>query len=177
MGHTDPVESSRNQYRSGTGLDRQMRTFWSIAPLLMHHGQAVKHVAILPPLRNMGVHQGNKAGIVRCFKQMRHFVDDDIFQALGRLLGEIGVQANAAHGQTAWQICPSERARNGCLRLCAETHSSSTADILTSFRDAYSLSPPTSALRSVTVVAFCKTQKDTIGQQLLCHSFGKPFGE
>ena len=38
---------------------------------------------------------------MRRFQQVNHLVQDDIFEALFRLLGELGVQANGAGGRIA----------------------------------------------------------------------------
>jgi hypothetical protein len=38
------------------------------------------------------VHQTNKVVVLRGFQQMRHFMHDDIFQALRGLFSQIGVK-------------------------------------------------------------------------------------
>ncbi len=40
----------------------------------------------------MQVHQGDEAIIVRRLQQVDQFVDHDVLQALGRLLGQVGVE-------------------------------------------------------------------------------------
>lgn len=47
------------------------------------------------PLGYELIHQRYETTIVSRFEQVNHFMDDDIFKALGRLLREIGVQPDA----------------------------------------------------------------------------------
>jgi hypothetical protein len=47
------------------------------------------------------VHQGNEAGVVSGFQQVPHFVYDDVFEALPRFAGEIGIEPDAGGGAAA----------------------------------------------------------------------------
>jgi hypothetical protein len=61
----------------------------------MSHGQAVEGLLVGTPFRVVLVHEGLEAGIVGGFEQVYQFVDDEIFEALGGLLGEVGIEADA----------------------------------------------------------------------------------
>jgi hypothetical protein len=50
----------------------------------------------VPPLRQVLVHYGDEMLVVMPFQQVRQFVDEDIFQALRRLLDKFEVQPDAA---------------------------------------------------------------------------------
>ena len=62
----------------------------------MRQRQAVENPAVLPPLRHVGVHQRHEPIVVASFQQVREFVRDDIFEALHRLLGQLGIEADIA---------------------------------------------------------------------------------
>ena len=47
-----------------------------------------------PPLRQVFVHDGYEAIVVTAFDQMREFVDNDVFEALDRFLGQFSVEAD-----------------------------------------------------------------------------------
>ena len=49
-----------------------------------------------PPVRQMLVHERREAIVMMPLDEMHEFVDDDVFEALDRLLGEFEVQPDAA---------------------------------------------------------------------------------
>jgi hypothetical protein len=67
----------------------------------MAHRKPIQLFPVVAPLRHQPVHQSNEAVVVGPFEQMHHLVNDDIFQAFGRFLGEVRVKANAAFGWIA----------------------------------------------------------------------------
>ncbi len=48
---------------------------------MMRQGQAIQHLAVLPPSRHALIHQSNKQFIVMPFQQVGQFVRDDILSA------------------------------------------------------------------------------------------------
>jgi hypothetical protein len=52
----------------------------SIAPALVPDGQALQGLAVGLPFGHELVHEGDEAGVVRGFKEMDHFVDDEVFE-------------------------------------------------------------------------------------------------
>jgi hypothetical protein len=44
------------------------------------------------PAGHEEVHQGDEAGVVSGFDQVRHFVDDDVFEAFARFLGQVRIE-------------------------------------------------------------------------------------
>ncbi len=78
----------------------------SISPRLMSHRQAIQRLSAMLPLRHEAVHQGDKAIVVRWFKQMHHFVNHDVLQAFGGLLSQIRIQSDASDfGAAAPPFC------------------------------------------------------------------------
>jgi len=68
----------------------------SIRPAFLPAGQVVERLLVEPPFGHVLVHEGYEAGVVgRAPRGVDQFVDDEIFEALGRLLGEVGVEADA----------------------------------------------------------------------------------
>jgi hypothetical protein len=67
----------------------------SVLPGLVADGQAVQSVPVGAPFGEVLVHEGLEAGVVRGFQKVHELVDHDVFEALGRLFGEIGVEADA----------------------------------------------------------------------------------
>jgi hypothetical protein len=59
------------------------------------HGQAIEQLPVLLPLWHGAIHQSDESSIVRRLKQVHHFVDDDVLEALDRLFGQVGIQSNA----------------------------------------------------------------------------------
>ena len=68
----------------------------SVIPILMPHRQAVQRFPVELPLRHEAVHQRDEAGVVGRLQQVHHLVNDDVFEALARLLGQVGVEPDAA---------------------------------------------------------------------------------
>lgn len=64
----------------------------SIFPIFMSQGHAVEHAATNRPFWNNAIHQFYETSVVRRFQQVRQFVDDDVFQAFARLLGQLHVE-------------------------------------------------------------------------------------
>jgi len=52
----------------------------------MAHRQPIQLFSIVAPLRHQPIHQRDKAVIVGPFEQVRHLVNNDVFEAFGRLL-------------------------------------------------------------------------------------------
>lgn len=73
----------------------------SVSPRFMPDWQAVKTLPQMFPVGEMQVHQASEAGVVGGFLDVDHFVDDEIFQALGRFLGEVSVEPDCAGGVVA----------------------------------------------------------------------------
>ena len=48
------------------------------------------------PLGHEAVHQTDEAGIVGGLEQVSKLVDDDVLEALGWLLGQLGIEADGA---------------------------------------------------------------------------------
>ena len=53
----------------------------------MRQGQAVQHLAALPPLRHVRIHQRRKSLVVVPLEKVRKFMRHDVLQAMERLLG------------------------------------------------------------------------------------------
>ena len=66
----------------------------SVGPGLVADREAVEHVSVDLPAGHEVVHEGDETPVVGGFEEMGHLVDGDVFQALGRLLSEIRVQAD-----------------------------------------------------------------------------------
>lgn len=64
---------------------------FSLPPLLVPHRQTIQLIPVELPARHEAIHQADEAPVVGWFKKMRHFVDDDVFQAFAWLFGEVGV--------------------------------------------------------------------------------------
>ena len=62
----------------------------------MANGEAIKGGLEEFPIGQKTIHQGHKTLIVSGFEQVSHFVNDDVLQALARLLGEFSVEADSA---------------------------------------------------------------------------------
>lgn len=60
----------------------------------MADGQAVEGLLVGAPFGVVLVHEGLEAGVVGGFEQVDQFVDDDVFEALGGLFGEVGVETD-----------------------------------------------------------------------------------
>jgi len=59
------------------------------------HWQPVEGLLVGAPFWEVLVHESLEAGVVGCFQQVHELVDYDVFEALGGLFGELGVEANA----------------------------------------------------------------------------------
>lgn len=59
----------------------------SIAPTLVPDGQAVESLPVGTPLGHVVIHECGEAGIMGGLQEVNQFVDHEIFEALGRLLG------------------------------------------------------------------------------------------
>ena len=87
-----PVFSLRSQCLSGEAYAFAPKTVLaSIPPALMPHRKPVQHFALESPGRHEPVHQRGETAVVRAFQQVRHFVDQYVFQTFGRFLLEIGI--------------------------------------------------------------------------------------
>jgi len=62
----------------------------------MAQRSAVQLRPLQPPLGKEAVHQLGETVIVVSFQEGRHLMDDDVLQALNRLLGQFQIQPNAA---------------------------------------------------------------------------------
>lgn len=67
----------------------------SFAAQLARNRQPVQPVAGCTPVRQVPIEQGHERSVVPWNAEMRDFVQQYIFQALDRLLGQIGIQPNA----------------------------------------------------------------------------------
>lgn len=67
----------------------------SVRPLLMTDGQLIELLPAHAPLLHDSIHQRDEAGVVCRLQEVNHLVDDDVFEALGWLFCEIGVEADA----------------------------------------------------------------------------------
>ncbi len=61
----------------------------------MTEGCFVQTVPACSPVREVLVHQLGEAVAVLAFEQVRHFMHDEVLQALGVLLGELDVEPDA----------------------------------------------------------------------------------
>ena len=66
----------------------------SVGPWLVTYWQAVEDVTTELPLGHELIHQRHEAGVVGWLQQVDHLMDHDVFEALARLLGEVGVQTD-----------------------------------------------------------------------------------
>jgi len=62
----------------------------------MRKRRAVEHLSQQSPMRQASVHHSAKPIIVFAHEQVRHFMHDDVFEALAGLRCEIGVEPDAA---------------------------------------------------------------------------------
>ena len=62
----------------------------------MAHWQLTELVSTVLPARHELIHQGYEVSVVRRLQQMRHFVDDDVFEVLSGFLRKLGVEAYRA---------------------------------------------------------------------------------
>ncbi len=60
----------------------------------MSHRQAIEYLPTMFPVGHELAHQGLKPLVVGRLQDVDHFVDHDVLQALRRLLGQIGVEAD-----------------------------------------------------------------------------------
>ena len=60
----------------------------------MPHRQAIELLPVVLPLGQKPIHGRHKALAVAGFNQVGQLVHDHVLQVLGRLLGQVGVQAN-----------------------------------------------------------------------------------
>lgn len=74
----------------------------SILPRLMPDRQVVEPVTVKRPLGHEPIHQCDESLIVGWLQQVNHFMDDDIFEAFTRLLGQCGVFVARFHGPGWW---------------------------------------------------------------------------
>ena len=70
-------------------------------PALLTHGKAVEGFPVGAPLGVVLVHQGLEASIVGGFQEMHQLVNNDVFEALGGLFGEVGIEADAVSRRIA----------------------------------------------------------------------------
>jgi len=54
----------------------------------MAHRQPIQLFPVLAPLRHQSIHQRYEAVVVGSFAQVRHLVDNDVFEAFAWLLGQ-----------------------------------------------------------------------------------------
>jgi hypothetical protein len=71
-----------------------MMSWMSIIPALVAYRQSIECVAVGLPLRHELIHQRHKALVVRGFEQVKHLVNQNVFEAFLRLSGEIGIQSD-----------------------------------------------------------------------------------
>lgn len=67
----------------------------------MAGGQAVEEIAGLAPVGQGFVHKGDEPVIVSRLKQVKHLVDDDVFEALAGLLRQFGIETDALGSRAA----------------------------------------------------------------------------
>ena len=67
----------------------------------MPYGKIVQLIPIVLPLGHEQIHHQHKTSVVAGLDQVREFMHHDVLQALRRLFGQIGVQANGAAGGVA----------------------------------------------------------------------------
>src|SRR5438093_8192850 len=68
----------------------------SVGPIRVTDGEAIQSLPTEFPLRHESVHERDEAGVVGRLQQMNQFVENNVFQTLGWLLGELSVEANRA---------------------------------------------------------------------------------
>ena len=61
-------------------------------PLLMSHRQPVQCLATVFPVGHEAMHQLLKPFVMRWLQNVDHLVNDDVFKALRRPLGQVGIQ-------------------------------------------------------------------------------------
>lgn len=72
----------------------------------MPHRQPVQLITTVGPPRQMLIQQRDEAGVVRWFQQVQQFMDQNIFQAQGRLLRQLSIEANGVSGVVATYCWP-----------------------------------------------------------------------
>ena len=120
-----PALTLRAFHRSRHAENRGLSPPESVVPALVPHRQAIEHVPVELPLGHESIHQRDEAGVVRRLQQVDHLVDDDVFEALARLLGEIGVEADAcARRGCSFPTSSSSAARRTAppSRPCSGSH-------------------------------------------------------
>jgi hypothetical protein len=91
-------EQNREQMTSSlcgcTGRHPQLNIATSIAPRFLPNRQPIEHLAIELPPGHEAVHHGDEPGVVGRLEQVHQLVNDDLFEALRRLLRELRIKAN-----------------------------------------------------------------------------------
>ena len=77
----------------------------------MAHRQTIQHLPMVLPAGHETIHQGNEVKVVSWFKQVHHFVDNDVLQSPARLQGKFRFQADRSDGR----IKPSGVAHQAAL--------------------------------------------------------------
>ena len=90
------TEAQRFVPNGGSGRCVALRDMWSgsafsLPPLLVPHRKTIQLIPVELPARHEAIHQTDEAPVVGWFKEMRHFVNDDVFQAFAWLFGEVSV--------------------------------------------------------------------------------------
>ena len=62
--------------------------------MLVAYRQAVEHVAAIAPMGHQPVHQRDESIVVGGFAQMYELVNKDVFEALGWLFGQFGIESD-----------------------------------------------------------------------------------
>ena len=73
----------------------------SVPPTLMGERGRVQLLAAGTPLWQVLIHERDEAAVVVAFQQVHQLVDDDVLQALHRLLGQLQVDPDSARRRVA----------------------------------------------------------------------------
>src|SRR5712692_6459692 len=66
--------------------------FWSMGPRVVGEGCGIEFLPILPPTRQVQVHQRDEAIVMAPFEEVNEFVDDEVLEAVRRLLDKFEIQ-------------------------------------------------------------------------------------
>lgn len=89
--------------RQRRGGGERFPVMGSVLPLFVANRQSVENITVVLPLGHKPIHELHEALVVGVFDEVRHLVDDDVFEAFPGLLCEIGVEAN---GAAPWGAAP-----------------------------------------------------------------------
>ena len=64
--------------------------------MLVADGEEVEGMLVGAPCGEVVIHECDEAGVVGGFDEVEEFVDDEVFEALGGLFGEVRVEADGS---------------------------------------------------------------------------------